>query len=223
MLTSPKIAGRASDPGRWQTLPAALVLGTLVSFPFAAHYGAASGKWLPALGVLSGLLLMLAFNANGWHRGLLVMGAAAIVAGATFDQGQSAALLVYSQPVLVNLALCYLFGRTLLNRRQPLITRYIGAIRGSLDAPTRRYGRRLTQVWTLLSAALALESVLLAVFAPREIWSLVTGFLNYLLVAAVIVVEYQVRVRVLSHLKHRGFVRFLLSLARCPLSTILKD
>ena len=204
-------------------MPAALLLGTLVSYPFAAHYGAASGQWLPALGVLSGLLLMLAFNTNGWHRGLLVLSVAAIVVAATFDLGQSGVLLVYSQPVLINLVLCYLFGHTLLAGRQPLITRYIGAIRGSLDAPTRRYGRRLTQVWTLLSAALALESVLLAMFAPREIWSLVTGFLNYLLIATVIVVEYQVRVRVLSHLRHRGFVRFLLSLARCPLNTILKD
>ena len=204
-------------------MPAAFLIGMLVSYPFAARYGAVSGQWLPALGALSGLLLMLAFNTNGWHRGLLVLSVAAIVVAAMFDLGQSGALLVYSQPVLINLVLCYLFGHTLLGGRQPLITRYIGAIRGSLDAPTRRYGRRLTQVWTLLSAALALESVLLAMFAPREIWSLVTGFLNYLLIAAVIVVEYQVRVRVLSHLQHRGFVRFLLSLARCPLSTILKD
>ena len=211
------------DQGRRQTLPAVLLLGTLVTYPFAAHYGATSGQWLPALAVLGGLLLMLAVNTNGWRRGLLILGAAAIAAAAAFDSAQSGALLVFSQPILVNLALCYLFGHTLQAGRRPLINRYIYAIRGELDVPTCRYGRRLTQVWTLLFAAFAIESLLLAMFAPREIWSLATGFLNYLLIAVVIVVEYQVRVWVLSHLRHRSFVRFLVALACCPLSTLIKD
>ena len=203
-------------------MPAALLVGTLAIYPFTAHYGAESGQWAPALAVLAVLLLSLAVNAGGWRRILLALSGAAIVVLATIDDARSGMLLVYSQPVLVNVTLCYLFGHTLLAGRRPLINGYIQAIRGELDASTDRYGRRLTQVWTLLFAALSVESVLLAIFAPREVWSLITGFFNYLLIAVAFVVEYQVRVRVLSHLGHPGFVRYLLSLARFPLSTVLK-
>ena len=203
-------------------MPAGLLLGTLVVYPFAAHYGAASGQWMPALAVLAALLLLLGVNADGWHRILLALSGAAIVVIATLDQGRSGIFLVYSQPVLINLALCYLFGHTLLAGRQPLINCYIRMIRGELDKPTGRYGRRLTQVWTLLFAALSVESVLVAAFAPREIWSLTTGFLNYLLIAAVFVVEYRIRRRVLGHLQHSGFMRYLFALTRCPLRAVLK-
>ena len=203
-------------------MPAGLLLGALVTYPLTAHYGAVSGQWIPAHVVLAGLLLLLAIGVRGWPRILLMLCGAAVGAISTLDDGRDGVLLVYSQPVFINLALCYLFGRTLLDGREPLVNRYIRAIRGELDEPTARYGRCLTQAWTLLFAALCVESALVAVFASRETWSWVTGLFNYLLIAAAIVVEYQIRVRALSHLSHPGFVGFLLALTRCPLSTVLK-
>ena len=199
-----------------------VLLGALVVYPFSAHYGATIGHWMPAFLVLAGLLLLLAIGTGGWYRLLLVLSSAVVGAVAVLDDGQGGMLLLYGQSVLVNVALCFLFGHTLLDGRRPLINRYMRAIRGELDAPTARYGRRLTQVWTLLFATLSLESVLVAVVASDETWALVTGMFNYLLIAAVFVVEYQVRVRVLSHLTHPGFMGFLLALTRCPLNTVLK-
>lgn len=224
MPTSRKTANRVSVEGRWRNLPAGLLLGALVSYPLAAHYGAGSGQWMPAICVLVALLLLLATGARGWHRIVLVMGVVVVVgAVVVVDDGQAGALLAYSQPVLVNVALCYLFGHTLLGGRRPLINRYILAIRGDVDAPTALYGRRLTQFWTVLFAALALESALVAYLASGETWSLVTGVFNYLLIVVVIAVEYRIRVRVLSHLTHPGFAAFLRALTRCPLSTLLRD
>ena len=209
--------------GRWRRLNAGLLLGALATYPFAAHYGASSGRWVPAVCVLVALLLLLATGARGWHRALLATSAAAAGAILAFDDGRAGALLAYGQPVLVNAALCYLFGHTLLGGRRPLINRYMLAIRGAVDAPTALYGRRLTQLWTLLFAALALESLLVARFASGETWSLVTGMLNYLIIVVVIVVEYRVRLHVLSHLTHPGFTAFLRALTRCPLRTLLED
>ena len=212
-----------SVEGRWRNLPAGLLLGALVAYPLAAHYGAGSGQWMPAICVLVALLLLLATGAGGWRRILLVMAGVVVGAVAVVGDGRAGALLAYSQPVLVNVALCCLFGHTLLGGRRPLINRYILAIRGDVDAPTALYGRRLTQFWTVLFAALALESVLVAYFASGETWSLVTGVFNYLLIAVVIAVEYRTRTRVLSHLTHPGFTAFLRALTRCPLSTLLRD
>ena len=200
-----------------------MLLGALVTYPLAAHYGASSGQWMPAVCVLAALLLLLAAGVRGWYRILLAVSGAVVAAIVVLDDGQAGALLAYSQPVLVNVALCYLFGHTLLGGRRPLINRYMQAIRGDVDVPTALYGRRLTQFWTLLFAALALESLLVAYFASGETWSLVTGTFNYLLIVVVIVVEYQTRIRVLSHLTHPGFTAFLRALTRCPPSTLLKD
>lgn len=130
--------------------------------------------------------------------------------------------LLYWQPILINGAGCYLFARTLAPGQMPLVTRFAAVVRGYLHPDVVRYTRRVTQAWALFFALLALESLLLALFAPLRFWSLFTNFINYLLVAVFFAVEYCIRIRCLAHLEHPSFVKFLRSLLKPELRSQLK-
>lgn len=204
-------------------MPRILALLGLIAYPFASFYGAQHGYWGPALAALSALVLGTALMLNSWARIFLSVVAVGIVIAAVLGVGSAGESLVYAQPVLINLGLASLFGHTLLDGRTPLITRFIRVERGELDSRMRRYGLQLTRAWTLFALVLALESLLVALFAERKTWALVTGFVNYALTGLFFVVEYQVRVRVLCHLEHRGFIHFLAFLARCRPAAVLED
>lgn len=112
-------------------------------------------------------------------------------------------------PILINAGLMILFGRTLRRGSVPMISRFAAIWRGTLDARTRHYTLRATQAWVIFFALMTLESVLLALFASPPVWSLFTQLLNYLFVMLFFVIEYAVRLHVLSHLEHPGFSPFV--------------
>ena len=97
--------------------------------------------------------------------------------------------VLYVPPVAINLALCWLFGRTLRRPRVPLIARFAMLEQGALSAELEAYTRRLTWIWTALFAAAALASFALALSGNRDAWSAFTNFLNYALVAALFLGE----------------------------------
>lgn len=101
--------------------------------------------------------------------------------------------LLYLPPVAINLALCWLFGRTLVRGREPLIARFAAMEQGMLSAELASYTRVLTWVWTVLFALAAATSVALALWGSREAWSLFTNFINYALVAALFLGEFTYR------------------------------
>lgn len=101
--------------------------------------------------------------------------------------------LLYVPPVAANLALCWLFGRTLVKGRTPLIARFASIEQGTLTLELRRYTRNLTWIWTLLFAAAAATSAALAVSGSRDAWSLFTNLWNYIAVGILFVGEYAYR------------------------------
>ena len=123
--------------------------------------------------------------------------------------------LMYLPPVLINIALLVLFGRTLLPGATPLVARVAASWRGTLDEAVARYTRRVTVAWTIFFAIMAIESLALALFAPLHIWSLFTNFVNYFLVLLFFVIEYQLRIFYLpghEHLSFRAFCRLLITI-----------
>ena len=97
-------------------------------------------------------------------------------------------------PVLINLSLVTFFGSSLLPGHEPLISNLSRLQRGELPHELAVYTRRLTQLWTWFFAAIAIESVLLAVYAPIQVWSLFTNILNYVFIAVLFVSEYIYRI-----------------------------
>jgi uncharacterized membrane protein len=116
-------------------------------------------------------------------------------------------------PVAVNLALCWLFGRTLAAGREPMIGRFARLERGApLPPDLTRYTRTLTALWTAFFALMASISVGLAIWGSTLAWSLFTNFINYLLVAVLFVGEYvyrRLRFRHYSHLSPLEVLRRL--------------
>ncbi len=55
---------------------------------------------------------------------------------------------------------------------------------------------------------MALESTALALFAPINLWSLFTNFLNYVMVLAFFIVEYHLRFWCLPNHEHLSFRKF---------------
>lgn len=101
--------------------------------------------------------------------------------------------LLYAPPVAMNVALCWLFGRTLVKGRVPLIARFAMIEQGTLTPELERYTRTVTWIWTLLFAAAATLSAALALSGSRDAWSLFTNLLNYLAVAFLFLGEYVYR------------------------------
>lgn len=190
----------------------------LLAYPGAVHWALLAGR--NDLAVLALLLLCLSFAALFVsYAGRLSMVSAAVVAvvsvtlAASLLQGSTFPIVLL--PLMLNAALCWMFGRTLGPGHEALITRFARLVEnGDLPPEVVRYTRRLTLVWCLAFAAFALEVALLAAFAEPAVWSLFANVVNYLLVTALFVIEYGYRRWRFRHRSHLSPVRFLISLAK---------
>ncbi|MCU7943431.1 MAG: hypothetical protein KZQ87_12205 [Candidatus Thiodiazotropha sp. (ex Cardiolucina cf. quadrata)] len=203
------------------------VLCAVICYPFAVHSSVFSGSIIPGLVILIILLALLSLTflmQHSWITGLLLLLLTFLAIGITLLKGESTGLsLLHTPPIAINLILGLLFASTLLPGRNPLISRFASKIHGDvLDKPTQEYTRSVTQFWVAVFFFMAIESWLMAAFAPHRVWSLFTNFINYLIVLLIFVVEYQIRIRRLAHLKHPGFFRFLLSLFRIDMRSMLR-
>jgi uncharacterized membrane protein len=96
----------------------------------------------------------------------------------------------------INFFLLWLFGRTLLQGREPLITTVARRVHGvaALEPRIEAYTRRVTLAWSCFFAAQILLSGLLFAFAPLEIWSLFANVLAFPLSVLMFAGEYCYRV-----------------------------
>jgi len=114
----------------------------------------------------------------------LLLGLAAYAA-LTAVTGSQPLLLAY--PVLVNLALCVLFTRSL-RSGEPLLLRAARARGMEIPEQARPYLRRLTAVWAVffaLNAAIAFVTTRLSI----GVWAVYNGLVSYILVGLLIVGE----------------------------------
>lgn len=167
---------------------------SLILYPFLVHAAVVLGSpWLEwaAIMLLGWNLLApwLARRAFWAYPATVLM----IAGGTGFVVLGGGQLFLYAAPVLIFVALCWLFGQTLLPGRRPLITAIADAIRGPLPPSVVRYTHRLTQFWVGLFALMAAINLLLALFAPVVVWSLFANFVNYLLIGFAFLAEWLFR------------------------------
>lgn len=132
-----------------------------------------------------------------------------------------AGAFLYAAPVLICLALAWFFGRTLCAGRTPLITKLADTIRGPLPAPVRRYTRGVTVFWFAIMLTMALVDLSLALFASPEIWSLFANVVNYLIIAALFVLEWCVRQWAIGEYEHLGWRGYLKALRHIDYHRVL--
>ena len=127
------------------------------------------------------------------------------VALKALPEGATLKWAVYSPPVLIDLALCWLFGRTLRRGAEPLVTSFARHAHGGVlptDLPA--YTRRVTLAWTLLFAAMAAAAAWLALLGTGHAWAWFVYVGSPALVAALFLGEFAWRrVRFRHHPRQR--------------------
>jgi len=183
-----------------------------VAYPLLSHasviWRLPQQQWLALLAVLA-VPFLAARKPAAWLWYLLLAG---ILAAVTHIGGGQYAL--YLPALLIPAAAAATFGVSLRSGRTALITAIAEVARGPLPPELLIYTRRLTLLWTLLTAGIALVTLYLTLAGPLWAWSLHTNFLSYALIGAVLVGEFVLRRAWFPAHDHPGFMEYLRIVAR---------
>lgn len=188
----------------------------LLAYPLLVHFAVVwqepNLEWL-ALVVLCAIPQIQGLRAlRLWNWLLLLVLAALLYALARSGGGVYALLL---PPVVVPAMMLAVFAGSLHADQVPLVTRVAQAVQGGvLEPEVQFYTRRVTELWVWVLAALTIEEIGLALFAPLPVWSLFSNFLNYFFVGLVFVLEYLYRLRRFPEQHHPGLLAHLRLVAR---------
>jgi uncharacterized membrane protein len=197
-------------PQRRRQLQVAFVILGSVSFAVLAHAALVQGV-SPTVGALLSLLpvsLFVAWKVGHTKHRLVAASLAALAAVALVigwpQLERHFPDVFFLQHVTINLVLAWVFGRTLAAGRVPLVTHFARMIHGELPAEVERYARRVTIAWTALFIAICAASCVLYLGGWLAAWSFLANFANPALLAAMFVLEYVVRHRVLPDWERVG-------------------
>lgn len=193
--------------GAWRLLGLCLFL----SYPAVAHFA----RPATALALLAALLAYLV--ASGWIPNALRWLAPPAAGVAVYWAAPPAEWLLFIPPIVINLALAWVFGRTLVRDRVPLISRFALMEQGTLSAEVASYTRMLTWLWTSLFLAAAGISLALALSGNHDAWSLFTNLVNYLLVGALFLGEFVYRRLRFRNYRHQSPLQLLRNVRRTNL------
>ena len=185
-------------------------LALIIAYPFCVHFAVIFNR--PELSLLALIVLAVGLCYQGLKAKSLFAWSVILVLGMlalAFNYFQLTMYILYVPPVVIPLLVGGIFFRSLMPGQTPLVTAIGENVHGPFDQPLRAYTRLITLLWTVLFAATALWSILLAVFAADELWSLVTNFVNYILVGIFFVVEFIYRKWRFKHMDHPAFFQYL--------------
>jgi uncharacterized membrane protein len=100
----------------------------------------------------------------------------------------------------------WLFGHTLRDGHEPLVSRLARRVHGALPSELAAYTRRVTYAWCVFFSAQIVVSALLFKFAPLGVWSLFVNILNFPLLALMFMGEYAYRIRRHREFPHAAFL-----------------
>lgn len=178
---------------------AIVVAAGLIGYEAAVHWAVVAGQGtvlglLPAIGPAVAGVLWIVLRTR--RIGLLVAAMVALGLLAVFVVRHRSAQLGFLYPVpsvAIFVLLMWVFGRTLLPGRVPLVTRLARHVHGSLPPELDDYTRQVTWAWCAFFATMATTSLLLFAFAPLATWSLFANVLTLPLIALMFVAEYAYR------------------------------
>jgi uncharacterized membrane protein len=182
-----------------------------LSFPLVVHLSILADNpvwsiyWLAILLLLH--LLKKLSERNALSGGMYTMIAASSILVLIATSGHGG--VIYLLPILINLALLVVFARSLLPGEVPLITHFATRMDGALSVTAIQYTRSVTVVWSVYFFAMTVVGVLLAAFAPVEVWSYVVNCLQYVLIPLIFIAEFLVRRHVLRNEVVYGFGTFI--------------
>jgi len=173
-----------------------LISGLLIAYPLIVWWLAQNGltNWL--LLVLLALLSLSVVSQGIKHpRSWLSLAVLLVVSMTAIFADQLTGVLFY--PVWMNAALLLVFLASLW-RKPSVITRLATLMEGSLSEKATAYTEKVTLVWALFFLLNGTISLATAVHGDIELWTLYNGFLSYVLIGLLFVIEWSVR-RVVKH------------------------
>ncbi len=111
-------------------------------------------------------------------------------------------LIYWLEHAGTELFLCFIFGRTLLEGREPMVTFFARMIHGPLSPELQAYTRAVTKAWVAFFAVMAALSTLLFLLVSVEVWSMFANFFTAPLIALMFLGEYLVRRRLHPKMEH---------------------
>lgn len=190
--------------GSGHNLLAGLLVGLLIAgYAVVSHYLSilpGGGHWALLIAVAPALAMGFDLARRLWG-GLTLVALCLLAAAATAlawpHLRGNVSWVYFAQHVGINLALGLVFGRTLLQGRQPLCTFFATFLHTRMSAAVAHYTRQVTVAWTGFFFCVAATSVLLFFSAPLEIWSVFANLLTLPLVGLMFLADHLVRLRVL--------------------------
>lgn len=165
-----------------------IATGLFLSYPYLVYRGIESGMVWLAPAIFSGIYLIRAWAAPSLrvkiYKGLFAL---ALLLGAYYLQTVTAKIL----PVLIQLMLMGVFGRTLLkDKGPPFIESFVRLEFPEIPPEILVYCRQLTLLWTGFFAFNALMCTVLAIWGNDFWWTLYNGVLIYAMIGALMTGEY---------------------------------
>lgn len=174
-----------------------LLLAAFIAYPILLHVFVLKEEvamahlllvFAPLLAVAAWVLFRM--TSRMWWPLLALGFAAAIYYIVTGDHGRIGLLAVNGlSHASLNLFLLWLFGRTLLPGREPLISQISRHINGELMPEVVDYTRRVTVAWCVYFVLQVSISLLLYLFTPLAAWSFFINVLNLPLLILMFVAE----------------------------------
>ena len=182
----------------------ALLVALACACPIALHLAVMHGNGLLAALVSAAIAVNLGVLAARKAVPWWLLGAAGAAALAVLSSDREiAARLAFLPPILIYVFVCWVFARTLLPGREPLVTRIARLVRdGELPEPLVEHTRRVTWLWAVVPAVMAAISLALARFAEPATWSLFTNVVSYLVLGALFLLEYLYRLLRYPAIRH---------------------
>lgn len=184
-----------------KNLSNALLLLAFISYPMLLHAYILKDEvelsrlllvFTPLL-IVAGWMIFRSVRKVWWPLGMLLL-TALIYYVVTGEHGKVGLLAVNGfAHATLNLFLLWLFGRSLLRGREPLITQIALHIKGQLTPDITLYTRQATIAWCIFFTLQVTTSLLLYIFAPLGVWSLFINVLDLPLLALMFVAENAVR------------------------------
>lgn len=198
--------------------PAILLLYVFIPlYPFVVHFGLVKSSYVPLLLLAAVCLFLYVIR---FYKTLMLQ-LAVIVATLILMESGKVDSLYFLPPMAINFVIGIIFLNGLGKNKTTVIEKYIVVLEGRITEAERQYARRLTVAWAAILFLLMAESGLLALFASYETWSLFTNFINYLILAMMFIIEYQVRIRVFTEKQHMGFFEYLNRLRKVRLTAVV--
>ena len=188
------------------------------AWPLSLHYAIlfAAPDWPARINAAAAAIgvLIWAFAASGLGAGML---AAALLAFLGSILVFSPRLLLFAPSVMINAAIAAVFAASLRPGYMPVISIFARLEHDELPPDLARHARLVTWFWALLLAAISIVSLVLAAWAPIEIWSLFANVVSYALIATLFTGEYLYRRLRFRHHSHASLLAVIRNVRRANL------